>query len=82
MNKLVIFLGNKEKQWECKSLPFDFSSRNKQKKKKKLTKMLMETVLMINIRTMKIGNNSKSTHIGHREKKTNNNNDDKGSNDK
>lgn len=31
---------------------------------------------------MKIGNNSKSTHIGHREKKTNNNDDDKGSNDK
>ena len=38
MNKLVIFLGNKEKQWECKSLPFDFSSRNKQKKKKEIDK--------------------------------------------
>ena len=41
MNKAVIFLGTRERQWGCKSLAYEISSRNKiNKEKNKQTKWL------------------------------------------
>ena len=34
MNKAVIFLGTRERQWGCKSLAYEISSRNKINKEK------------------------------------------------